>query len=73
MLLVSTTLERIFILTQNGQKIRLSDPNPNWHTNAVINHYANIYPILTTAKISAPTIIDDTVEYHFVTTMGTKG
>lgn len=72
-MLLSTNLERVFILTQNGQKIRLSDPEPRWNTNSVKNHYANIYPVLTTAKVSSPNIIDDTIEYHFETTMGTKG
>jgi PRTRC genetic system protein C len=40
---------------------------------AVMNFYANMYPILTTAKASAPQIKDDAVEYKFESVMGTKG
>jgi PRTRC genetic system protein C len=32
-----------------------------------------MYPILTTAKVSAPKIKDDAVEYRFESVMGTKG
>jgi PRTRC genetic system protein C len=38
-----------------------------------MNFYANTYPILTTAKVSAPQIKDDTVQYKFESIMGTKG
>jgi PRTRC genetic system protein C len=38
-----------------------------------MNFYANTYPILTTAKVSAPQIKDDAVEYKFESVMGTKG
>jgi len=38
-----------------------------------LNFYANTYPILTTAKISAPRIEEDTVQYQFESVMGTKG
>ena len=33
----------------------------------------NTYPILTTAKVSAPQIKDDKVQYVFESVMGTKG
>ena len=72
-MLLATQLERIFILKDNGQEIRLTDPEPKWSVEAVLNFYANTYPILTTAKVSAPQIKDDSIEYRFESVMGTKG
>ena len=72
-MLLATQLERVFILKDNGQEIRLTDPEPKWSVEAVMNFYANNYPILTTAKVSAPKIEDDTVQYLFESVMGTKG
>lgn len=72
-MLLATQLERIFILKVNGQEIRLTDPEPKWSIEAVMNFYANTYPILTTAKVSTPKIKDDAVEYRFDSVMGTKG
>lgn len=68
-----TNLARVFILKDKGQNIQLADPEPRWSTEAVLNHYASIYPILTTAKVSAPKIKDDAIEYVFESIMGTKG
>lgn len=72
-MLVATLLERVFILNEKGTEIRLADPEPKWSAEAVLNFYANTYPILTTAKISGPAIKDDTVQYRFDSVMGTKG
>lgn len=72
-MLLATQLERVFILRDNGQEIRLTDPEPKWSIEVVMNFYANTYPILTTAKVSAPQIRNDTVEYRFESVMGTKG
>ncbi|KUJ56217.1 MULTISPECIES: PRTRC system protein C [Chryseobacterium] len=72
-MLLATQLERVFILKENGQEIWLNDPEPKWSVEAVLNFYANTYPILITAKVSAPKIIDDTVQYQFESVMGTKG
>ncbi|RKT01767.1 PRTRC system protein C [Chryseobacterium defluvii] len=72
-MILSTELARVFILMDKGQKISLDDPEPRWSVDAVLNFYANIYPILTTSKISAPIIRDDKVEYVFESVMGTKG
>ena len=72
-MLLATELKRVFILTDNGNDIRLTDPEPHWSVQSVMNFYANTYPILTTAKVSAPIIRDDTVEYVFESVMGTKG
>lgn len=72
-MLLTTHLERVFVLKDKGQDVLLTDPEPRWSLEAVLNFYANTYPILTTAKISAPLIKDDTVEYRFESVMGTKG
>lgn len=72
-MLLATQLERIFIVTDHGQEIRLTDPEPKWSVESVLNFYANTYPILTTAKVSAPQIKDNTVCYRFESVMGTKG
>jgi PRTRC genetic system protein C len=72
-MLLATQLKRVFLLKDNGHDITLTDPEPRWSVDAVLNFYANSYPILTTAKISAPTIKDDAVEYRFESVMGTKG
>ncbi len=72
-MLLATQLERVFILKDKEQEIRLTDPEPRWSVESVLNFYANTYPILTTAKISAPQIKDDAVEYKFESVMGTKG
>ncbi|ATL48935.1 PRTRC system protein C [Chitinophaga caeni] len=72
-MLIATQLERVFILNDSGREIRLADPEPAWSTDAVLNYYANTYPILTTAKVSAPVIREQTVQYRFDSVMGTKG
>ena len=72
-MLLATQLQRVFILKDKGQEIRLTDPEPKWSAEAVLNFYAGTYPILTTAKISAPAIRDGAVEYRFESVMGTKG
>lgn len=72
-MLLATQLERVFIFRDNGQDIKLTDPEPRWRAEVVMNFYANTYPVLTTAKVSAPQIKDDTVVYTFESMMGTKG
>lgn len=49
-MLLATQLERVFILKDNGQDIKLPDPEPKWSVEAVMNFYANTYPILTTKQ-----------------------
>lgn len=72
-MLLATELERVFIIVDKGQEVKLSDPEPKWSVEAVMNFYANTYPILTTAKVSAPVIREDTLQYTFESVMGTKG
>ena len=72
-MLLATTLERIFLFENKGQKLTLADPDRSFSPQAVLNFYANTYPILVTAKVSAPEIKNDSVQYRFESVMGTKG
>lgn len=72
-MLVTNQLPRVFLFNNEGEEIKLSDPDPKMETAAVLNFYSAIYPVLTTAKIEGPQITDDTVEFRFVSTLGTKG
>jgi len=68
-----TAISRIFLHKENGQEVRLTDPGEHLTAADVRNFYANIYPILTTAKIRGPEFKDDEMQFRFETTMGTKG
>ncbi|MFA9193410.1 PRTRC system protein C [Flavobacterium sp. FBOR7N2.3] len=72
-MLLATQLERVFLFNDKGQEIKLTDPEPKWSVQAVLNFYSNTYPILTTAKISTHVIKDDMVQYRFESAIGTKG
>ena len=72
-MLVATPLERIFSFKDKEQEIKLADPSSSFSPEAVLNFYAQTYPILTTAKIEGPEIRDDALQYKFVSTIGTKG
>jgi len=72
-MLQTTLMLRVFLMKEKGNEIALSDPDPKWSIEAVMHFYANSYPTLTTAKTVGPEIKNDTVEYRFETTMGTKG
>jgi PRTRC genetic system protein C len=65
-MLVVTTLERIFSFRDKEQDIKLADPSPSFSPEAVLNFYAQTYPI-------GPVINDDAVQYKFVSQIGTKG
>ena len=72
-MLVTNSLPRTFMFEDKGHEIKLSDPSENFSTEAVLIFYSQTYPLLTTAKIEGPEIIDDELRYRFVSTMGTKG
>lgn len=72
-MLITTQLPRAFIHKEKEAEVRLSDPAEKWSPEAVLNFYANTYPILTTAKIEGPEIANDEIVYRFVSTLGTKG
>ena len=72
-MLQTTILPRVFLMKEKGSDIPLADPDPKWSVEAVMQFYAHSYPILTTATVSGPEIKNDTVQYRFESTMGTKG
>ena len=72
-MLLTTTLPRVFLHTENGQEVRLTDPGEDFSPEAVLNFYSGTYPILTTAKIDGPEIKQDEIQYTFVSTIGVKG
>ena len=69
----TTLLERIFIYKEKDINLNLTDPNPDWNPEEVMNFYAHTYPMLTTAKISGPQIKDDQLVYKMESVLGTKG
>lgn len=72
-MLTTTTLPRIFLMKEQEQERRLNDPGIELSPGAVLNFYANTFPILTTAKIIGPEFKNDEIVYKFETVMGTKG
>ena len=72
-MLETSILDRVFLFDNDGQELKLADPDNSMRPEAVLNYYAGTYPILTTAKIEGPEINDDAVEYRFISTLGTKG
>ncbi|UOE47893.1 PRTRC system protein C [Mucilaginibacter sp. SMC90] len=72
-MLSTNILSRVFIHKDNGQEITLTDPNPDFSPEAVMNFYAPTYPVLTNARLAGPEIKKDTIQYRFESTMGTKG
>ena len=72
-MLVTTSLVRSFSFKDKEQEIKLADPSSSFSPEAVLNFYAQTYPILVTAKIEGPEIKDDAIQYQFVSTIGTKG
>ncbi|OKS85739.1 PRTRC system protein C [Mucilaginibacter polytrichastri] len=72
-MLVAKQLERVFTFKDKGQDIQLADPSPSFSPEAVLNFYAQTYPILTTATIEGPAINDDAVQFKFIAQIGTKG
>ena len=72
-MLLAEILPRVFIHKLGQDEIRLTDPDKNLSPEAVCNFYAGLYSILATAKIVGPEIKQDAIEYHFVSTIGTKG
>lgn len=72
-MLSTTQLPRVFIHTIDRETIRLADPSDKLSPEAVRNFYANTYPVLTTAIIDGPEIINDEIQYTFSSHIGTKG
>jgi len=72
-MLVTNTLSRKFLFQNEGQEMVLADPGISMKPDTVLNLYSQTYPLLTTAKIEGPEIVDDFLQYKFVSTLGTKG
>ena len=66
-------MPRMFLFDNEGQQVRLSDPDPALAPEAVLNFYAQTYPVLLNAKIEGGEFADDELQYQFVSTIGTKG
>lgn len=65
---------RIFKFNNQGQVVVLTDPNPDFTEDEVLNFYTTAYPALTTATITQPQLSEDgSICYEFVSTVGTKG
>lgn len=60
-------------MQDKGQTLELADPERGLSPQAVLNFYANSYPLLTTAKVSEGQVRNDRLEYRFDSVMGTKG
>jgi PRTRC genetic system protein C len=63
------TLKRSFSF--NG--LKLPEPDDRMGVEEVKSFYANQYPELTTAAISGPEIIGNSIQYTFSRAIGTKG
>jgi len=64
-----TELKRVF---KHGD-IKLEDPNREISKDDVLDFYSNQYAELTNAHVTGPTVINDTLQYEFSTSVGTKG
>jgi len=73
MALQVTGLQRRFIMKKGGKDEVLPDIDFNLTPEEVLAHHATKHSELTTAIIDGPHIKGEVVEYHFKTTVGTKG
>ena len=64
-----TDLKRSFSF--NG--LKLPEPDERMSVEEVKSFYANQYPELTTAAISGPEIVGNSIQYTFSRAIGTKG
>ena len=73
MALETLNLDREFRFDKNGTTVRLSDPNPDFSTNEVLQFYSGQYPELSTATLDGPKTDGNKAVYSVKTTVGTKG
>ena len=64
-----TELKRVF----KHKNVVLEDPNESISKDDVLDFYSNQYPELTNAHVTGPTVVNDTLQYEFTTSVGTKG
>lgn len=55
------------------KELVLADPDESKSPNQVLEHFANIYPALSIAKVESLGIVDDDDVYEFKVNVGTKG
>lgn len=72
-MLLTDILKRVFVFRENGNELKLADPNSEFTTEQVKHFYSGSYPILTNANIEGPEIKGDEIRFTFITTLGTKG
>lgn len=64
-----TDLRRVF----KHNDMILEDPDRNMSKDDVLDFYSNQYAELTNAHVTGPTVVNDSLEYEFTTSVGTKG
>lgn len=72
-MLLTDILKRVFVFKENGNELKLADPNIDFTPEQVKHFYSGNYPILTNANIEGPEIMSDEIRFTFITTLGTKG
>lgn len=73
MALIAQNVTRVFKAKIGATNLILDDPNPDFSADEVLTFYSNSYPELTTSTVAGPVMNDDSAEYEFKTTIGTKG
>lgn len=68
-----TEIKRTFEFKNGKETITLDDVNSNMSNEDVLNHYATVFPELTTAKVVDKGIVDGVNKIEFKTIAGTKG
>ncbi|SEC68041.1 PRTRC system protein C [Tenacibaculum sp. MAR_2009_124] len=66
-------IKRNFCFVNGSEKITLDDINPTLSNEDILNHFSNLYPELTTAKIVDLGFVDGENKIEFRTIAGTKG
>lgn len=75
MTLIVKPLERVFKFTPDGAKkeLTLTDPGITLTPKEVLDHYANMYPEITNAKITGPILEKEQYVYKINTEKGQHG
>jgi len=68
-----TNLKRSFSFKKDGKFIILTDPNPDFSVQEVMQFHSTQHPELTTCTIDGPKVEGDSQVFEFKTTVGTKG
>lgn len=57
----------------SGEDVVLTDANPNFSAQQMLEHYIPLFPELTSATLQGPEVLTDRVRYTFSPQLGTKG